>query len=51
MWTVEEPPMPYYKYEPQPALENSKYKLCYDRSTTADRAAHYNGPDTVHSYA
>ena len=47
MGTVEEPPMPHYKYEPQPALENSKFKLCYGRSTKADRAVHYNGPDTV----
>ena len=26
-----EPPIPYYKYEPHYVLENSNYKLCYDR--------------------
>jgi hypothetical protein len=47
MWTVEEPPTPYYKYEPQPVLEHSRYKLCYDRSKTTGRGVHYNGPDIV----
>jgi hypothetical protein len=26
MWTVEEPPMPFYKYEPQPVLQNSSMR-------------------------
>jgi hypothetical protein len=47
MWTVEEPPMPYYKYEPQPVLLKSRYKTSYDRSTTTDRAVHNNELDIV----
>jgi hypothetical protein len=39
--------MPYYRYEPQSMLENSSYKLCYDRYVITDRTSHNNRPDVV----
>jgi len=39
--------MLYYKYEPQSVLENSNYKLYYDRSIIIDRTVHNRRPDTV----
>jgi hypothetical protein len=41
------PPTPYYKYEPQIVLENSYYKLHYDRSTTTTRTVPNDRLDTV----
>lgn len=38
---------PYYKYKPEPVLENAEYKLYYDRSIITDRTVHENRPDIV----
>ncbi|XP_028158192.1 uncharacterized protein LOC114351251 [Ostrinia furnacalis] len=38
-------PTPYYKYEPEPVLENSQYRLYFDRAILTDRTTHYNRPD------
>jgi hypothetical protein len=43
----EEPPVPYYKYEPQFMSENSNYKLYYDKSMVTDQTIHNNTLDTV----
>ena len=43
---LKEPPMPYYIYEPQSVLENSDYKLYYDKYIT-DWIIHNNRPDIV----
>jgi hypothetical protein len=41
------PSIPYYKYEPQSVLENSKYKLYCDRSIITYRTIHNFRPDIV----
>jgi hypothetical protein len=41
------PPVPCYKYEPQAVLQNSSYKLYYDRPIITDRTIHRNRPNTV----
>ncbi|KAL0840474.1 hypothetical protein ABMA28_015720 [Loxostege sticticalis] len=38
-------PTPYYKYVPEPVLENSHYRLYFDRAILTDRTTHYNRPD------
>lgn len=39
----------YYKYKPNPVLENSHCKIYWDRTILTDRTAHFNRPDiTVH---
>ena len=40
-------PMPCYKHEPQSVLENTSYKLYYDRSIISDLTIHSNRPDIV----
>lgn len=39
------PNIPYYKYIPQNVIENSNYKLYWDRSILTDRTVHHNRPD------
>jgi hypothetical protein len=39
--------MLYYKYEPQPVLEHSNYKLYYGRSIITDGNTHNNRPDVI----
>lgn len=36
---------PYYKYHPQTVLENTTYKLYWDRSILTDKTVHHNRPD------
>ncbi|KAL0810623.1 hypothetical protein ABMA28_010737 [Loxostege sticticalis] len=36
---------PYYKYTPEPVLENSNYRLYFDRAILTDKTTHYNRPD------
>jgi hypothetical protein len=37
--------MPYYKYIPNPILENEIIKLYWDRSLITDKTIHNNRPD------
>lgn len=39
------PPTPYYKYQPEIVLENSSYKLYFDRAILTDKTTHFNRPD------
>lgn len=36
---------PYYKYKPSTVLENTNYKLYWDRTILTDKTIHYNRPD------
>lgn len=38
---------PYYKYQPQPVLENDSFRLYYDRTIITDRRVTNNRPDIV----
>ncbi|KAL0867793.1 hypothetical protein ABMA27_008500 [Loxostege sticticalis] len=40
-------PLPYYTYDPKPVLENTSYKLYYDRAVLTDKTIHYNKPDII----
>ena len=42
-----EPPMSYYKYDPQSELQNATYSMYYDRSIITDRTVHNNKPDII----
>lgn len=40
-----EPRKRYYEYQPEPVLENSEYKLYWDRTILTNRSVQYNRPD------
>ena len=41
--------IPYYKYKPEISLENTNYKIYWDRTIITDKTIHFNRPDiTVH---
>jgi hypothetical protein len=42
-----EPPMSYYKYDPQSMLQNATYNMYCDRSIITDRTVHNNTPDII----
>ena len=44
---TQQPPIPYYKYNPETILENSTHKLYFDRAILTDRTVHYNRPDVT----
>lgn len=37
--------VPYYKYTPNTVLENTQYKLYWDRTIITDKTIHFNRPD------
>lgn len=39
--------VPYYKYTPQSVLENSNYRLYWDRTIITDKTVHFNRPDVT----
>jgi hypothetical protein len=42
-----QPPMPYYKFDPQSVLQNATYNTYYNRSIITDRTVHNNMPDII----